>query len=365
MLKNIFGKKNKTNGTENRNSKGSNSNNQTTPTPTPTLTPTQLKGMTLNKGNLAQALDPLEEFLITSDMGLDATTQAVEQLRADIITGNINNMMHFVEELNTNLLDMLKLPTGTGTTNNNTTNTNTTTNTTNTTNTQASDNGEFSLLRRGVHPSVVMLVGVNGVGKTTSLAKLAHYYKNILGKKVLIAAADTYRAAAVDQLQHWGDTVGVEVISQQQGADSAAVMYDALSRGIATESDLLLCDTSGRLQGNDNLMRELEKSTRVLKKLSAGAPHEVLLVIDATLGSNSILQAKVFSDYIAPTGIVLTKADAHLQPGSLFQIVQGLGLPIRFVSYGEGVDQLSAFQPYAFVGDFISGYLRTFRGSGA
>ncbi len=342
MLKNIFGKSNKTNAKKKHNNEDGGNNNQQTQH-TPTLTATQLKGMTLNKGNITEALDPLEEFLITSDMGLDATTQAVEQLRADTLTGNINNMMHFVEELNTNLLHMLKLPANTATTAS-----------------RGNDNGEFSLLQKDAQPSVVMLVGVNGVGKTTSIAKLAHHYKNVLGKKVLIAAGDTYRAAAVDQLQHWGDTVGVEVVSQQQGADSAAVMYDALSRGVATDVDLLLCDTSGRLQGNDNLMRELEKSARVLKKLSENAPHEVLLVIDATLGSNSILQAKVFSDYIAPTGIILTKADAHLQPGSLFQIVQGLGLPIRFVSYGEGVDQLSAFQPYAFVGDFVSGYLHTF-----
>lgn len=320
------------------------------------LAPTteSLRGATLDKGTMNEPLDALEEFLIVSDMGMEMATSVVDHLRCDISSGNITNMLAFVEELNTNLLALLELPdpqpqpqpqSRLDENHGNSTN-------------QTGD--ELAPAHNDETPSVVMLVGVNGVGKTTSVSKLAHYHKNNLGKKVLIAAADTYRAAAVEQLQHWGDAVGVEVVSQQQGADSAAVMYDALSKSIATGVDILLCDTSGRLQNNDNLMRELEKSTRVLQKLSPHAPHHVLLVIDATLGSNSISQAQVFTDYISPTGIILTKTDAQLQPGSLFQIVRGLGLPIRYVSYGEGVDQLSPFQAYAFVGDFIAGFLQTY-----
>ena len=303
-------------------------------TPLQRLSSRDLHTISIHKGNMVAVLDLLEEFLILSDTGIDITMKCVETLKADILSGNIKTLHRFITELNDYLLSII----GTEL--------------------------EYTPFESGRlddlgTPMVIMLVGVNGVGKTSSVAKLANYAKQEFGCSVLIAAADTYRAAAIEQMQYWGDKIGIEVVSQQYGADPAAVIYDAMGKGIATGANVVLCDTSGRLHNNDNLMKELEKSARVLKKMDTSYPHEVLLVLDSTLGSNSIQQARVFMDYISPTGIILTKIDAQRQPGSTFQIVDELNMPLRFVSYGEKIDQISPFQPYAFVGDFISGFMDT------
>ncbi len=197
-------------------------------------------------------------------------------------------------------------------------------------------------------PYVVLVVGVNGAGKTTTIAKLAKRYKD-QGKSVLIAAGDTYRAAAIEQLQIWADRVGVELIKSQTGGDAAAVAFDAVAAGIARGSDLVLIDTAGRLHNKEHLMRELEKVRRVMQKRLPTAPHATLLVLDATAGQNAVQQAKVFKDSMGVTGLVLTKLDGTAKGGAIIQVRRELGLPVRFIGVGEGMDDLQPFDPDAFV----------------
>lgn len=197
-------------------------------------------------------------------------------------------------------------------------------------------------------PLVIMVVGVNGSGKTTTIGKLAHQYKTS-GKKVILAAADTFRAAAADQLQVWGQRCGADVIAHQEGADPAAVAFDGLQAAISRKADVLIVDTAGRLHTKVNLMKELEKIKRVLGRGMEDAPHEVLLVIDATTGQNAISQAKVFSEAAGVTGVVLTKLDGTAKGGIVVSIAEELGIPIKFVGIGEGIDDLRPFDPESFV----------------
>jgi fused signal recognition particle receptor len=197
--------------------------------------------------------------------------------------------------------------------------------------------------------TVVLIVGVNGSGKTTSIAKLAKYYK-ARGKKVVLAAADTFRAAAIDQLKIWGERTGVDVIAQGPGADPGAVVYDAIRASQETRSaDLLIIDTAGRLHTKYNLMKELEKVRSVCARQVHDAPHETLLVLDATTGQNSISQAKHFKDAVDITGIILTKLDGTAKGGIVFAIQEELGVPVRFVGTGEKADDFAEFDPRAFV----------------
>lgn len=197
--------------------------------------------------------------------------------------------------------------------------------------------------------TVVMVVGVNGSGKTTTIGKMARYYKQ-KGRRVLIAAADTFRAAAIDQLKVWGQRAEVEVIAHAPGADPGAVVYDAIRAGQESrQADLLLVDTAGRLQTKFNLMKELEKITRVAAKQVHRAPHEVLLVLDASTGQNAISQAKHFKESAGVTGIVLTKLDGTSKGGVVLNIKQELGVPVRFVGTGEKLDDFALFDPVAFV----------------
>lgn len=201
-------------------------------------------------------------------------------------------------------------------------------------------------------PTVILIIGVNGNGKTTSIAKLAYLYKK-QGKKVVIAAADTFRAAAIDQLQIWADQIGVEIVKAQIGSDPAAVAFDGLSAAIARKADLLLIDTAGRLQTKTDLMHELEKVGRVLKKLQNSAPHETLLVVDATVGQNAIEQARIFNEHTPLNGLILTKMDGTAKGGIVVPIQQELNIPIKFVGVGESLEDLKPFNADLFVDELF------------
>ena len=197
-------------------------------------------------------------------------------------------------------------------------------------------------------PTVVLIAGVNGSGKTTTIAKLAKLLKGD-GKKVLVAACDTFRAAAVEQLTVWCDRIGCEIVKQGQGADPAAVAHDACEKAKARGFDILIVDTAGRLHTQTHLMRELEKIYRVVSKQIPGAPHEVFLVLDATTGQNAIAQAEQFTKAVKCTGVVLTKLDGSAKGGAVFGIRQKVGLPVKYVGVGEGMDDLEVFDPDGFV----------------
>jgi fused signal recognition particle receptor len=197
-------------------------------------------------------------------------------------------------------------------------------------------------------PHVIMVVGVNGVGKTTTIGKLAFNYRNA-GKNVMIAAADTFRAAANEQLEIWAQRAGVEIIQQAHGADPAAVAFDALNAAAARKTDIMIIDTAGRLHTKVNLMEELKKIKRVLQKINPEAPHEVFLVLDASTGQNGIQQAKQFTASVGVTGIVLTKLDGTAKGGVVLAISQELSIPVRFIGVGEQIDDLQVFDRTAFV----------------
>lgn len=196
--------------------------------------------------------------------------------------------------------------------------------------------------------TVILVVGVNGSGKTTTIAKLAAYYQK-QGKKVVLAAADTFRAAAIDQLKIWGDRAGVPVIATQPNADPGAVVFDALKSALARKADLVIIDTAGRLHTKFNLMKELEKLKEIARKQVHAAPHETLLVLDASTGQNALAQAKQFKQSVSITGVVLTKLDGTAKGGMVFAIGKELGVPVRFVGTGEKVEDLTLFDPAAFV----------------
>ena len=197
-------------------------------------------------------------------------------------------------------------------------------------------------------PFVILLVGVNGAGKTTTIGKLAHLYQS-QGKIVMLAAGDTFRAAAVEQLQVWGQRNQISVIAQHTGADSASVIFDALQAATARGMDVLIADTAGRLHTQDNLMTELKKVKRVMQKLDSNAPHEVMLVLDASIGQNALNQARQFNEAVGVTGITMTKLDGTAKGGILFALAHELGLPFRYIGLGEGIDDLRPFDAGQFV----------------
>jgi fused signal recognition particle receptor len=197
-------------------------------------------------------------------------------------------------------------------------------------------------------PYVILMVGVNGVGKTTTIGKLAKQFQ-AQGKKVMLAAGDTFRAAAVEQLQVWGERNQVPVIAQHTGADSASVIYDAIEAAKARGVDVVIADTAGRLQNKANLMEELRKIVRVMKKVDDSAPHEIMLTLDAGTGQNAISQAKLFSDVAPLTGITLTKLDGTAKGGVIFAIADQFEIPIRYIGVGEGIDDLRPFQSHDFI----------------
>ena len=208
--------------------------------------------------------------------------------------------------------------------------------------------GEHGLITREETPLVLLVVGVNGSGKTTTIGKLAHRYK-AEGKSVLLAAGDTFRAGAIEQLQVWGERVSVPVVAHQEGADPAAVIYDGIEAGVARGVDVVICDTAGRLQAQSQLMDELGKVVRVMNKALPGCPHEVLLVLDATIGQNALSQARAFKDIVGATGVVLTKLDGTARGGVVVAVGAEMGLPVKLIGLGEGIDDLRPFEAEPFV----------------
>ncbi len=196
-------------------------------------------------------------------------------------------------------------------------------------------------------PAVLLVIGVNGVGKTTSIGKMAAYFKND-GKKVILGAADTFRAAAIDQLQVWADRAGVDLVKHKEGADPAAVVYDTICAAKARDDDIIICDTAGRLHNKKNLMEELSKIYKVIDRELPYADTEILLVLDATTGQNAISQAKEFGNICELTGIILTKLDGTAKGGVVLAIRNELKLPVKFIGVGEGIDDLKPFDPEAF-----------------
>ena len=202
------------------------------------------------------------------------------------------------------------------------------------------------------HPSIILVIGVNGVGKTTTIGKLAHQLKND-GKKVLLCAADTFRAAAADQLEIWAGRAGVDIIRQHEGADPAAVVFDAISAAKARGSDVILCDTAGRLHNKQNLMNELGKISRIIDRELPDADKEVLLVIDGTTGQNGLLQAKQFQEIAGVTGMALTKLDGTAKGGIVIAVADSLQIPVKYIGVGEGMEDLMPFEARGFVDALI------------
>lgn len=287
------------------------------------------KGLTKTRGVFAGVVDlftgnrrvdkaflaQLEDQLLLADVGVQATSQIVERVRQGFLDREVGeDVKLFVRQ---QLREMLLDPAG-------------------------------GIRWQETGPTVVMIAGVNGSGKTTSIAKLANRLK-LDGKKVLVAACDTFRAAAVEQLTVWCGRIGVEIVKQGQGADPAAIAHDACEKAKARGFDVLIVDTAGRLHTQTHLMKELEKIHRIVGKQIPGAPHDVFLVLDASNGQNAVSQAEQFSKSVKCSGIILTKLDGTAKGGAVFAIKNRVGLPVKYVGVGETVDDLDPFDPDAFV----------------
>jgi fused signal recognition particle receptor len=260
--------------------------------------------------------DELEESLILSDMGMDTALEAVEELRNRTRAEKIKDVEGARACMKRILAEKLEV-----------------------------DRGELDLSTK---PSVLLFIGVNGVGKTTTIGKLGHRLKGE-GKRVLLAAADTFRAAAADQLTIWAERGGLDIVKHEEGSDPAAVVFDAMNAARARGSDVVLVDTAGRLHNKQNLMNELNKISRVVDREMPGCAKEVLLVLDATTGQNGLVQAKQFGQAAGITGIVLTKLDGTAKGGIVVAIAQELGVPVKFVGLGEGIEDLQPFDPETYV----------------
>lgn len=262
-------------------------------------------------------MDDIEEALVMSDINLDTTEKIMEMLRQDIKVKYIKDS----EDVKKALIEIIS---------------------------KLIDKGERQKLI-DEYPLIILVIGINGGGKTTSIAKLAKKFKDE-GKSVILAAADTYRAAASKQLEEWGEKVGVRVIKHKEGTDPSAVIYDAIQASKANKTDVLICDTAGRLQNKTNLMKELEKMNRVIDREYQEAKRETLLVIDATTGKNAINQAEEFNDVAELTGMIITKLDGTARGGIAITITDQYDIPIKYVGIGEGMDDLIEFIPKDFAG---------------
>lgn len=258
--------------------------------------------------------DDLEEVLVMGDVGVHTATEIVEKLRERAQKDNLRTAEKVKAAIREIVADML------------------------------SGGEEMSLLTM---PSIILVIGVNGVGKTTTIGKLASFYKE-QGKKVILAAADTFRAAAIEQLQEWADRAGVDMIKHKEGADPAAVVFDSISAGKARDADIIICDTAGRLHNKKHLMEELAKIYRVIDRELPYSDREVLLVLDATTGQNAVNQAKEFLNVAEITGIILTKLDGTARGGVVLNIKNDLKVPVKFVGVGEKIDDLQPFSAEAF-----------------
>ncbi|MGK4342782.1 signal recognition particle-docking protein FtsY [Ectopseudomonas oleovorans] len=263
-------------------------------------------------------LDDLETRLLTADVGVEATTAIIGNLTKRVARKELADSGALYKALQEELVSLLKPV------------------------------EQPLVIDTAKQPYVILVVGVNGVGKTTTIGKLAKKLQ-LEGKKVMLAAGDTFRAAAVEQLQVWGERNNIAVIAQHTGADSASVIFDAVQAAKSRGIDVLIADTAGRLHTKDNLMEELKKVRRVIGKLDETAPHEVLLVLDAGTGQNAINQAKQFNQTVNLTGLALTKLDGTAKGGVIFALAKQFGLPIRYIGVGEGIDDLRPFQAQAFV----------------
>jgi fused signal recognition particle receptor len=270
--------------------------------------------------------EELEEVLIVADVGVAATTRLIEGVRREVKKKGITDASEVLPLLRHEVLEILQPHEA-----------------------PLSIEGEGA----GDGPFVVMVIGVNGVGKTTTIGKLAHRY-NSLGKKVVLAAADTFRAAAVEQLEVWSDRAGAHFIKHGSGADPSAVAFDAVKAAQARKYPFVLIDTAGRLHTKENLMEELKKVKRIIGRELPGAPHEILLVLDATTGQNAIAQARTFHQALEVTGIALAKLDGTAKGGIIVAIAQELGIPLRFVGVGEGIEDLQDFHAEIFVDALFS-----------
>ena len=260
--------------------------------------------------------EELEETLILADLGMNTALEAVEQLRHRARKEKLRDQEAVKSALREILAEMISV-------------------------------GDASL-DLSTTPSVVLFIGVNGVGKTTSIGKVAHQLKNE-GKRVLLCAADTFRAAAADQLEIWAERAGCELVRQHEGADPGAVLFDALQAAKARNVDVVLCDTAGRLHNKANLMAELAKLSKIIDRECPGCDRETLLVLDATTGQNGLIQARTFKETAGLTGIVLTKLDGTAKGGIVIAIARELGVPVKFAGVGEGIDDLKPFDARSYV----------------
>ena len=260
--------------------------------------------------------DELEESLILADLGVDTTTKAVERLRSEAKSRHLKTAEDARACLREILADML--------------------------------NVGSPALKLDTRPSVVLVIGVNGVGKTTTIGKIANQLR-MQGKKVLLCAADTFRAAAADQLEIWAERAHVDIIRQDEGADPAAVVFDAIAAAKARGADVILCDTAGRLHNKQNLMNELGKISRILSRELPDASKEVLLVLDGTTGQNGLIQAKQFQEIAGVTGIALTKLDGTAKGGIVVAVADALQIPVKYIGVGEKMDDLMPFDAESFV----------------
>ncbi|MCX7714309.1 MAG: signal recognition particle-docking protein FtsY [Clostridia bacterium] len=262
-----------------------------------------------------ELFDELEEALIMADIGVETSSYIIKELRDRVKTKRITDGNLVKDELKDVISDILSQ--------------------------------QDCQMHLDSNPSVILVIGVNGVGKTTSIGKLATYYK-AQGKKVLLAAADTFRAAAIDQLDIWASRSGCDIIKQKENSDPAAVVFDACNAAKARGVDILICDTAGRLHNKKNLMAELAKISRVIERELPGASKETLLVLDATTGQNAVSQAKLFSEAANISGIILTKLDGTAKGGIVIAISRELQIPVKFIGVGEGTDDLQVFNPLDF-----------------
>jgi fused signal recognition particle receptor len=258
----------------------------------------------------------LEEALILADVGAPTTASIVRRLEDEVESGAVPGG----EGLRDRLIELLAATAG----------------------------GEDRRIDLRARPAVLMVTGVNGTGKTTSIGKIAWHLRRELGLDVIVAAADTYRAAAVEQLAEWAERAGCEIVKGTEGGDPGAVAFDAVAAAQARGADVVVCDTAGRLHTKGNLMEELSKVRRVIAKRAEGAPHETLVVIDATTGQNGIRQAKAFADAVEVTGVVLTKLDGSAKGGVALAIAKDLGIPVKLIGVGEGLEDLRPFDPEQF-----------------
>ena len=270
-----------------------------------------------------ELLEEIETRLLMADVGIEATREIIDGLTEQVARKQLNDAEALMAALRDHMQSIL------------------------------APSSQSLEIPAGVRPYVVLMVGINGAGKTTTIGKLAHRFQQ-QGLKVMLAAGDTFRAAAVEQLQAWGQRNDVTVIAQQQGSDSASVIFDALQAAQARNIDVLIADTAGRLHTQTNLMEELKKIKRVMGKLDDSAPHEVMLVVDAGTGQNALNQAQEFNEAVGITGITLTKLDGTAKGGIIFAIAKKIQTPIRFIGVGEGIDNLREFNAEEFVDALFS-----------